>query len=176
MWLVFICGTLGLYFFNPQFFTAENIKKMSSDNTALNLTIYFILGTLRGFTLIPSTPMVLAGALFLPLWPLFLVNQLCVFTSSTIVYYWGKYLEFDVYFSLKFPTEMEKLKVALKGKEIPVVIIWSFFPFVPTDIICYTAEIVRVKLWKCLVGVGIGEGILCATYIWGSSSILQWLI
>jgi len=176
MWLIFICGSLSLYFFYPKFFAAENIRKMFSDNTTTNLIIYFILGTLRGFTLIPLTPMVLAGTLFLPLWSLFFVNLLCIFTSSTIVYYWGKYLEFDKYFSKKFPEQMAKLKLALQGREITVVTLWAFFPLVPTDMICYTGEIVGVKLWKCLLGVGIGEGVICAIYIWGGNSVLNWFV
>jgi len=108
--------------------------------------IYFILGTLRGFTLLPSTPMVLAGILILPAWPLFLINLACVFSSSSIVYYWGKYLEFDKYFEKKYPKQLHELQSALKGKEIPVITLWSFFPFVPTDLICYTSEIMQIKI------------------------------
>ena len=173
IWLLLITCILSFYFVYQDFFDPQNLKQFFSDNIYISLTIYFILGALRGFTLLPSTPMVLAWALVLPLLPLFIVNLLCVFTSSTIVYYWGKYLWFDKYFNKKYPTQIAKLKSALNWKEIPVITIWWFFPLVPTDLICYTSEIMRIKLRKVLVWVAIGEWIITAIYIFWSSEIIE---
>ena len=47
----------------------------------------------------------------------------------------------------------------------PIVILWSFFPLAPTDLVCYVCGALKVDLKKCLLGVVIGEGAICAIYI-----------
>ncbi len=175
VWIVVIGGILSVYFLNPHNFQAQNIQQIFSDNLFLSISIYFILGTLRGMTLLPSTPMVLAGALVFPPMLLYVVNLLCIFTSSTIVYYWSGYLGFDEYFNRKYPDQLEQLKHVLQKREVYFIALWGFFPAVPTDMICYVSEILKIKLWKCLLGVALGEGIICAIYIFGGNSILQLL-
>ena len=50
--------------------------------------------------------------------------------------------------------------------------IWSFLLIVPTDVICYIAGILRMKYWKFIWAVAIGEGIICIILIfWGSGLI-----
>jgi uncharacterized membrane protein YdjX (TVP38/TMEM64 family) len=53
----------------------------------------------------------------------------------------------------------------LERYELPIIIGWSFFPLVPTDLICYVCGTLRVNFWKCLLGVTIGESAICAAYI-----------
>ena len=50
-------------------------------------------------------------------------------------------------------------------RELPIVIAWSFFPIAPTDLVCYVCGALKVDLKKCLLGVTIGEGAICAIYI-----------
>jgi uncharacterized membrane protein YdjX (TVP38/TMEM64 family) len=59
--------------------------------------------------------------------------------------------------------------------ELPIIIAWSFFPLAPTDLICYVCGVPRVRFWKFLLGVTIGEGAICAIYIYGGDQILRWL-
>ena len=173
VWLFFIAILLLLYFLNISVFDINQNKLFFANNLFLGLFIYFIIGTLRGFTLLPSTPIVLAGSFVFPPVYVFLVNLVCVFTSSAIVYYWSSYLEFDKYFNKKYPKQLKKIKKVLKKKELPFIALWSFFPFVPTDLICYVSEVLNIKIWKCLVGVAIGEGIICAIYIFGTNNLLS---
>ncbi|PID48662.1 MAG: TVP38/TMEM64 family protein [Proteobacteria bacterium] len=172
VWLALVSTFLGLYFFKPELFHANNLKLLFSENLVESLLIYFLIGTLRGFTLVPLTPLLLAGALVLPAWPLYVVTLLCVLTSSSIAYYLGRYLGFDVYFNKKYPKQIAQLQQALKGKEIPVITLWGFFPVVPTDLICYVSEVMRIPLWKVLLGVIIGEAVICAVYIWGTDHLV----
>ncbi len=175
--ILFFIWLLGLlcfgvfYWFHQDLFTPESMQHLFSQNLYWGLGLYFLLGTIRGFTLFPSTPMVLAGALVFPPLPLYIVNLFCVITSSTIVYFWGQFLGFDTYFERKYPHQVHALQKALEKRELPILVGWSFFPLVPTDMICYAGEIMRIKLWKCLVGVLIGEGIICALYIWGVDAV-----
>jgi uncharacterized membrane protein YdjX (TVP38/TMEM64 family) len=132
--------------------------------------------TLRGFTLIPSTPIVFAGILVFPPAPLFLVNLLAVYTSSAIVYYMARAVKFDNYFHAEYPNQINKLTALLKNRELPVISLWGFAPMVPTDMIVYVCSVLRISVIKTLLGVSIGEGIICAIYIFGGSFTLNSLL
>jgi uncharacterized membrane protein YdjX (TVP38/TMEM64 family) len=175
-WLGLVAICLSLYFFLPELFAPENIRRFFSANLYEGLFVYFVISTLRGFTLIPSTPIVLAGVLVFPPWPLFLVNQLAVYSSSAIVYYMARHLRFDHYFHEHYPGQVERLSALLRKAELTVISAWGFAPFVPSDMIVYVCSVLRIKLWKTLLGVSIGEGVICAIYIFGGAAGLSVLI
>ncbi|MDP1929878.1 MAG: VTT domain-containing protein [Gammaproteobacteria bacterium] len=179
LWLALIAGSLSLYIFRPDLFEPERIRQFFSANMAGGLVVYFIISTLRGFTLIPSTPIVLAGILVFPPWPLWLVNQLCVYTSSAILYYMTRNMHFDNFFYTRYPIQVEKLIVLLRKRELPVISVWGFAPFIPSDMIVCICSVLRINVWKTLLGVSIGEGIICAIYIFGGSAglalLMNWL-
>ncbi|MFT4602287.1 MAG: putative membrane protein YdjX (TVP38/TMEM64 family), partial [Arenicella sp.] len=54
--------------------------------------------------------------------------------------------------------------------------IWSFFPLVPTDLICYIAGIVKMPLRYLLIGVGLGELILVTCYVYLGSGMIEWMM
>ena len=172
LWLLLAFIIMGSYLVNPELFQPANIRQIFSGNLFLAAVIYLVLGTLRGLTLVPLTPLVLAGVLVFPPVILFIINAVAIVTSSTIVYYWGCYLGFDQYFAQKYPEQLDRLSRSLRKKELLVSTLWSFFPLVPTDLICYASAVLRVRLWKCLVGVSIGENVICAAYIFGGNMLL----
>ncbi|MGM0631637.1 MAG: TVP38/TMEM64 family protein [Pseudomonadota bacterium] len=176
LWLGLVTVCLSLYVFRPDLFEPTRIRQYFADNLALGLLGYFTISTLRGFTLIPSTPFVLAGVLVFPPWPLFLVNQLAVYTSSAIVYGMARYFRFDHFFHSRYPRQIESLTGLLRGRQLPVISLWGFFPFVPTDMIVYVCSVLRIRLWKTLLGVSIGEGVICAIYIFGGAMSLQMIL
>ena len=59
-WLGLVTVCLSLYFFRPDLFEPQFIRQFFSENLVSGLFIYFVISTLRGFTLIPSTPIALA--------------------------------------------------------------------------------------------------------------------
>lgn len=169
LWLALITTSLSLYFFHPELFAPQNIRQFFSDNLVGGLLIYFIISTLRGLTLIPSTPILLAGILVFPPLPLWIVNQLAVYTSSAIVYYLARHLRFDRYFHAHYPKQVERLSALLKKAELTVISAWGFFPFVPSDMIVYVCSVLRISVFKTLLGISIGEGVICAIYIFGGA-------
>lgn len=176
VWLAVIATSLSLYFFFPDLFAPENIRRYFFDNLVIGLLGYFIISTLRGFTLIPSTPIVLAGILVFPPVPLFLVNQMAVYSSSAIVYLMARQFRFDHYFHDRYPNQVRRLTVLLQRRELAVISVWGFMPVVPTDMIVYVCSVLRIKLWKTLLGVSIGEGVICALYIFGGAMTLSLLM
>lgn len=176
-WLGLVAVCLGLYVLQPQLFEPESIRRFFSDNLVLGLLAYFLISTVRGATLIPSTPIVLAGILVFPPWPLFLVNQLAVLSSSTLLYVLTRRLRFDHYFQSRYPRYIASLTHMLRGhRQLPVISAWGFAPFVPTDMIVYVCSVLRVRLSITLLGVSVGEGVICALYIFGGYAGLQWLL
>jgi uncharacterized membrane protein YdjX (TVP38/TMEM64 family) len=70
---------------------------------------------------------------------------------------------------------VERLRKLLLRRELPIVIAWSFFPLAPTDLVCYVCGALKVDLKKCLMGVALGEGAICAIYIFIGDQALAWM-
>ena len=128
------------------------------------LIIYYLILSFQGVVFMPS-PLIFIGAFIFNPIELFVVNMAGVMTSATIVYYFSKYLELDIYFETKYIKYIHIIRAKLMDKELPVIVGWSFFPFVPTNLIVYVGSILRINVFICLLGVLIGEAIINAFYI-----------
>lgn len=172
-WLTLVVVCLSLYGLFPDWFSPEVLRRFFSANLAYGLLVYFVISSVRGFTLIPSTPIVLAGMLVFPPVPLFVVNQLAVYSSSAIVYAMTRQFRFDHYFHDRYPGQVETLTRLLRQRELPVISVWGFAPFVPSDMIVCVCSVLRISVWKTLLGISIGEGMICALYIFGGAAALS---
>ena len=79
-------------------------------------------------------------------------------------------------FDTKYKKTIDKIKINLAKYELPVIIFWSIAPVLPTDLICYIAGTLRINIYKCLLGIFIGEGFICAVYIFGGKFLLNSLL
>lgn len=84
-------------------------------------------------------------------------------------------MDFDRLFERRYPAQVARVRWLLTRRELPIVIIWSFFPVAPTDLVCYVCGALKVDLKKCLLGVAVGEGAICAIYIFLGGQALAWL-
>lgn len=164
-WIIIVLALLTLYFLNRELFDITFLKEYVDDNRVLVLSIYLLILTFIGLTFIPSTPFAVAGVLLFPPLEAYIINLIGIITSSVIVYYFTKYLRLDSWIESKYPLQIEKIKKALRRKELPIIAGWSFFPVVPTDLIIYVSSTLKIPFWKCAVGILIGEGTLNACYI-----------
>ena len=57
------------------------------------------------------------------------------------------------------------MRAALRRYQLPIIVFWSFFPLLPTDLICYVCGALKIDFKKTLLGVAMGEGAICAIYI-----------
>ncbi len=171
-----IVGALVVYFSNPARFTPENIAVFLAEFGGMIWVIYFVLSVLRALTLLPSTPLVLAGTLLFPEQPfaVLAVSMTGILLSSTLIYYFSDYLGFSEYFEGHKPAFAHKIREKL---EHPLgslfVAAWAFFPFVPTDLVCYLAGTTRMTFWKFIAAIFVGELILCVCYIFFGGSLLK---
>ena len=81
----------------------------------------------------------------------------------------------DRFFERRYGSQVARLRELMRRRELPIVIAWSFFPIAPTDLVCYVCGALKVDLKKCLVGVTIGEGAICAIYIFLGAQALAWM-
>lgn len=173
LWVFLIAICLISYFLNPDLFSRTAIANYISEYDYAIL-IYLSIHIIRGFFLLPSTPLVFAGIIAFPS-QLFLVLMISLFgilCSSLLIYFFSDKLGFSQFLS-KHTRKTAYLKHKLNGKHGFIYIIgWAFFPFVPTDLICYLAGALKINLAVFLISIFIGELVLCSIYIYGCTYFL----
>lgn len=150
---------------------AERIEKMGT----APMIIYLGVTLIRGFFLIPSTPFVLCGVLLFPnqLFLVLIISMLGVLFSATLLYYFADLLGFSKKLEAKNVLGIQRWKKKLQKPQSGLfVLLWSFFPLVPTDLICYVAGLVKMRFLYFILGVGLGELTLNIVYIYFGGEIL----
>ena len=176
LWLVFILSCLVAYICNPAWFSPKNIAKFLSNYQGQVLLIYLFVSIIRGFSLLPSTPFVIAGTLLFPSEPgiVFWVSILGITLSSSLIYFFSDYLGFSDFFEKRFPKKIKKIKNILeKPYGVFFIFFWSVFPFVPTDLISYVAGSMKLNFWKFIVPLFLGECLLVGSIVYMSSFFLD---
>lgn len=176
LWLAVIAILLSLFLFQPGSFTPENIAAFFQEYSGQLLFVYIAVSLLRGLFLIPSTPFIIAGTLLFPdqPWTVFTISIIGVIVGSTLVYYMSDALGFSEKLEKKYPKKIERWHRRLNSPwAASIVIAWSFFPLVPTDVICYVAGIVKMPYRILISGVIIGELVLVYLYVFYGGTILD---
>lgn len=173
-WILFALGALYVHFFHRVFFQRE-LESAFGISAYFGFAFFLLLGSLRGFTLIPVTYLIVLGLLFLNPLPLFVLTMAGIVISSASIYRFSDFLGFDEFFEKKYPKQISRLKSEFSKRELPIIVFWSFFPFLPTDLICYVAGSLRVDLKKLVLGVIIGEGITSGIYIFFGHQLIRYL-
>lgn len=163
-WLSVVAGALYLYFFQRAFIETELADALSFGGIIAAI-IYLLLGAVRAFTLVPATLMIVVGMPFFKPVPLFILTLAGILITSGLFYWFSEALQFNEEFERKHPKQIEKMRRALQKHQLPIIVFWSFFPLLPTDLICYVCGALKINFPKTLLGVGIGEGTICAVYI-----------
>lgn len=168
VWILFLLACISTLFLYPEYFTPAKIAEFIEHFKGTVFLVYFVISVLRGLTLIPSTPFVLAGTIVFPDNPfLVLAISICgIIFSSTMIYYFSDYLGFSKYLENKHPQKIETIKTHLqKPTGFFFVFFWSFFPVLPTDAVCYVAGILNMNFKKYIAAITFGELIICSVYI-----------
>ncbi len=138
----------------------------------LGYLVYFVIVSLRGITFIPLTTILLVMVPFTNHRILLVTTIVGTLITSYIIYRFSEALDIDDYFEKKYPRMIKKIRHGFNKYEYPIIIWRSLFPFTPTDLICYIAGTLEVDIRKMLIGVAIGETIICAFYIRGIQSLI----
>lgn len=175
IWVAVIIVASYLYFFQNDLILT-GVSKITGLPLLWLCAIYLTLGCLRGFTLIPVTYLILLGLIFLPAWPAYILTIVGVMVSSTCIYYFSEYLRLADYFRKNHAPAIARLTSVIQKNELPIVIGWSFFPFTPTDVMCYVCGSLKIDFKKFFFGVFVGEGISCAIYIFVGKDLLLFIV
>ena len=173
LWVILIAICLISYLFNPNLFSRIVIADYISQYDYAIL-IYLGIHIIRGFFLLPSTPLIFAGIIAFPSQPftVLMISLFGILCSSLLIYFFSDKLGFSHFLS-KHSRKATYLKQKLNGKYGFVYITgWAFFPFVPTDLICYLSGALKVNLAAFLISIFIGELVLCSIYIYGCAYLL----
>lgn len=178
IWVCIIFGGVVAYFVWPQTFTPGNIADLLNEFQGEALFLYALFSILRGFTLLPSTPLVIAGTLLFPSqpWLVFAVSLFGIVVSSSMIYWLSDILGIAEYFETRKPHHVSKIRRRLEHPTgILFVVLWAFFPLVPTDAVCYVAGSMRMHFPKFIAAVFAGELILCSIYVFGGSHLMAFI-
>lgn len=176
IWIGTVAAGLISYISAPHLFTAENIAGFLLRFQSAIWLIYVGFSVVRGLTLLPSTPLIIAGTLMFPTQPfaVLAVSLVGIFLSSTMIYFFSEYLGFNEFFEGHKPELTHRIKAKL---EHPLgfifVALWAFFPLVPTDLVCYLAGTTKMNFFKFISAVMVGESILCIFYIFFGGTLID---
>jgi uncharacterized membrane protein YdjX (TVP38/TMEM64 family) len=175
IWLLAIGS--GIYFYVARAdIVRDEMLVLSASSTFIAAAVYLVMGCVRGFTLIPVTYLIPFGLLFLSPAVHFLLTIGGILVSSAGLYYFSERLQLAHYFETRYASHVARMRGLLRRQELPIVIGWSFFPLAPTDLICYVCGSLGVDVRKMLAGILIGEGIICALYIFLGRQLLSFLL
>ena len=172
IWLVVMASALYVFFFHRALIQQE-IQNATSLSILAGSMFYLFFGSIRGFTLIPVTTLVVAALPFFSPVRLFILTLAGILISSASIYWFSEAVHLEEIITARHQAKIERLKAALRRYELPVIIGWSFLPLAPTDLICYACGVLKIDFRKFLVGVGIGEGVICAIYIFLGDQALR---
>ncbi len=178
IWIAIVAVILALIVIYPEMLTRESISELLNQMGAMALLAYVFMSLTRSILLIPCTPFVLAGAISFPQWPIlvFVVSLAGVVVGAFLVYSFPSFGGYDRLLEEKYPEKIASLKRKMQhDRAFWFVVVWSFFPLVPTDAVCYVAGIAKMPLKKMLTALLIGEFPLVAAYVFLGAEIGQWL-
>jgi uncharacterized membrane protein YdjX (TVP38/TMEM64 family) len=141
------------------------VSTVVGNNYFLSIILYFLVVSITSIFLIPSTPFLIAGTFFFNPIIVFVVGLFAIIISVIFIYFFARYVGLNKYFEKKYPGKIKKIKERFNNKIIFIIIVWSFFPIVPTDLIVYVASTLKISFRKCLIGTVVGEGLLTLLYI-----------
>jgi uncharacterized membrane protein YdjX (TVP38/TMEM64 family) len=172
VWFAVVTATIYLVLFRRGFVTVR-LEAAAAQSIVAGGALYLLLGCFRGFTLIPATSLVLVGIVFFPPWPLLALTLAGILVSSASIYYFSEALHIEELLQTKHAHRLDRLRGLLDRHGFPIIVAWAFFPLAPTDLICYLSGVLRIRVLTCLLGVLIGEGAICAIYIFLGHGLLQ---
>lgn len=175
LWIGSIIVGVVFYLSNPTEFKPANIAAFIHSFESEIWFVYLAISALRGFTLLPSTPLVLAGTLLYPDQPILVlsISMAGILISSCLIYFGSEVLGFADFFETRKAASVERIRRRLEHPAgLVFVALWAFFPLVPTDAVCYVAGTTKMNFFKFISAVLVGELALCSIYVFAANSLL----
>ena len=173
-WFGVIAVTALVLFLNPELLERERLARFISEFGTEAFIVYVLISLVRAMLLIPSTPFIFAGALAFPDWPLAVLaaSMAGVFSGALLVYSFPGVGGYDERLKARYPKQIHFIRERMRGKSAWAVVIgWSAFPLVPTDLICYVAGLAKMPILRMAIAVQIGAFPLTAVYVYTGAEL-----
>ncbi len=178
LWATLVLGVLVLWLANPSALSKESFESLLARLGPWAFAGFVLISLVRGALLVPSTPVVLAGGAFFPdaIPAVLVVSMLGIVASATLLYRFPGFAGYDSMLAAKYPEQLARLRRNLvKPGAVWLVAAWSFFPAVPTDLICYAAGLVGMPYRRMILGLVIGELPLVTAYVVLGTKVAEFL-
>jgi uncharacterized membrane protein YdjX (TVP38/TMEM64 family) len=172
LWVLF-AAAFGFLYWRYSGTWGTEIGGLAMSSAWLAYGVYVLLGAVRGFAFIPVTNLLVLAIPIFPPVPLLVLTIVGIAISSASIYAFAGSLKLAEYFERKHAQHAERVRAALRSNPTAIVTAWSFLPIVPTDLICYVCGVMKISFSRFMVGVLVGEGAICAVYIFAGSSLLE---
>jgi uncharacterized membrane protein YdjX (TVP38/TMEM64 family) len=177
-WGLIIVSVLLFYFTNREYFSATFFKEFVGTNINSLVISYILISFIRAAFFLPSTIFIIMGSVLFPQYPFFviIVSMIGILIGSSFIFRAADFLAPE---ELLSKTNLNKMNIVHNKMEkygFWIVLLWSFFPIVPTDLICYVAGTIKMTYWKFILAVFIGELILVNIYVWTGKSLFEFLM
>ena len=168
LWVCAAVVVFVLWLQDPGLFTRESIEARVESWGPWMLSAFIGMSLVRGFFLVPSTPVILTGAVLFPdsLPMVFVVSMAGIVVAATAIYLLPGFGGYDSRLERRYPDQIARMKrLLLRPHAFWVVVGWSFFPFVPTDVICYAAGLLGMSYRRMIAALLLGETPLVLGYL-----------
>lgn len=174
LWITMVLVALFFYFVYPESFTASAIQSFLGDNASIILLFYILTSSIRALFLLPSTIFVLLGVALYPDSPFFVlfISLVGIQIGATLMYYSASFLT-PVALLGKGAKKIEVVEKKMEKYGFWIILFWSFFPAVPTDLICFVSGSTKYNYWKFFFAVLLGELILVSVYVFTGSELMS---
>ena len=175
LWVFIALFTLVHYFIFPEKYTAEFLLEFFQSNSTAVFITYVVLSTIRSIFFLPSTIFVVMGVVLYPDKPFLVltVSMFGILLGATWIYLAAGFLKVEALFSANTQKKFQKAEIGMNKYGFWIVLFWSFFPAVPTDLICYVAGYSKMNYLKFITALFIGELVLVSLYIWTGKSLIE---
>jgi uncharacterized membrane protein YdjX (TVP38/TMEM64 family) len=174
LWLVLLALAASAYFMQRELLSTQLTSALSV-STLIGGIVYLVSSCLRGFTLIPSTFIIVARLPFFSPAALYAMTMVGIAISASSLYGLSHLVGIDRLLERRHPVKLQRIRAALSRNQFGIVLGWSLFPLVPTDLICYACGSLRTGFRTFLLAVLIGESLICAAYIFLGDRLLDLL-
>ena len=178
VWLTLCVVVLVTLLINPDLLNRNNISEFLNSLGPTAFGVYLLLCLSRALLFIPVTPFILGGAIAFSDQPELVVatSMLGILVGGFLVYRFPRLGSYDEYLESKYP----KLTARIAGHmHAPyafwIVAGWSFFPLVPTDLVCYVAGISKMRFARLASGLFIGSLPMNILYVYSGAEFGLWL-
>lgn len=157
----------------PHLLEPASLHAWFASARAWMLPVFLLACVVRVAFFVPASTLLVTGLLFMPPGEALVVTSIGFVAAATLVYLGGRHLGLEAFFARRYPSAVERVRVALQKHGSGIVLGWAFFPAVPTDAISAVAGAVRMPWPKFIAAVTAGQTILAIPMAFGGGALLK---